>query len=269
MIALLMAAALACLLWPRTRAQHRLDDLSGRTTRVVDVPAGPLLAVGVPTVVVVLAGPAAGIAATITTAAVVSRLRRRRRDRDEARAADDLATALGVMIAELSVGAPPARACSAAADDLRSRGVSADREVVDGLTRLAGRAELGGDVADDLAVVRPGARPSWERIAVAWTTADRYGLPMVEMIGSVRADLSARRRFADRTRAGLAGPRATATVLAGLPVLGVVLGQAIGADPIGVLLGGGLGGILLVVGTTLAVAGLAWSDRIIARVTAR
>jgi tight adherence protein B len=89
---------------------------------------------------------------------------------------------------------------------------------------------------------------------------------MADLVQSVREDLVARRRFAERTRAALAGARATATVLAGLPVLGVLLGEAMGARPVAVLLGGGLGGILLVVGVTLVVAGLAWTRRITEKV---
>jgi len=57
-------------------------------------------------------------------------------------------------------------------------------------------------------------------------------------------------------------------VLAGLPVLGIGLGQLIGADPMGFLLSAGLGGWLLVIGVTLACCGLLWSDRITGRVLA-
>ncbi|EUA85128.1 type II secretion system protein F [Mycobacteroides abscessus subsp. abscessus] len=62
--------------------------------------------------------------------------------------------------------------------------------------------------------------------------------------------------------AGLAGPRATAVVLTGLPVAGIGLGQMIGARPLSVLCAGGVGGALLVVGVTLACAGLLWADAI-------
>ncbi|ETT28360.1 hypothetical protein RR21198_6032, partial [Rhodococcus rhodochrous ATCC 21198] len=75
-----------------------------------------------------------------------------------------------------------------------------------------------------------------------------------------------RMRLRSRTEAGLAGARATATVLAALPALGVALGQMMGAAPVTVLLGDGLGGVLLVVGTVLACAGLLWTDRIATRV---
>ncbi len=62
------------------------------------------------------------------------------------------------------------------------------------------------------------------------------------------------------------GPRATAAVLAGLPVAGIALGQLIGARPLAFLCGVGAGGWLLVIGVLLACAGLMWSDRIAERV---
>jgi tight adherence protein B len=46
-----------------------------------------------------------------------------------------------------------------------------------------------------------------------------------------------------------------------------LLGQLIGARPLSFLLRGHAGGWLLVVGVTLACAGLLWSDRIIDRLT--
>jgi tight adherence protein B len=52
-------------------------------------------------------------------------------------------------------------------------------------------------------------------------------------------------------------------VLTALPGLGLGLGQLLGADPLGVLRGGLLGQALLVVGSGLAAAGLAWSERIV------
>ncbi|MFD4181263.1 hypothetical protein ACFWPB_09120, partial [Rhodococcus sp. NPDC058514] len=67
--------------------------------------------------------------------------------------------------------------------------------------------------------------------------------------------------------AGLAGARATAAVLACLPVLGIALGQLMGAGPLRVLLSGGLGGLLLILGTLFVCAGLLWTDRITGRVT--
>ena len=52
-------------------------------------------------------------------------------------------------------------------------------------------------------------------------------------------------------------------------MLGIALGQATGADPLRVLMGEGLGGILLVVGCGLAAAGVVWAERITGKVLAR
>lgn len=48
-----------------------------------------------------------------------------------------------------------------------------------------------------------------------------------------------------------------------LPLAGLAMGTAMGAAPLGLLLGGGLGGVLLVAGTGLVCAGFLWSQRII------
>jgi tight adherence protein B len=82
---------------------------------------------------------------------------------------------------------------------------------------------------------------------------------------TAQRDIVEHQRFAARVDSGMAGARATAAILAGLPVLGVLLGQLIGARPLSFLLSGHAGGWLLVVGSVLACAGLLWSDRIIRR----
>jgi tight adherence protein B len=71
-------------------------------------------------------------------------------------------------------------------------------------------------------------------------------------------------RFAADVQARLAGPRATAAVLAGLPLLGLALGQAVGGAPVRVLGQTGVGQLLLVLGSCLACAGVLWSARLVA-----
>lgn len=272
-------AALSCaVLWSgRPRAVHRLRSvvpIRGRPpTRLGRWPIA-LIGLGC---VAACGGVYAALASAIVIGVLGWRSRRRKRHETAEGDRDDLLTALSLMIAELSVGAPPARACAVAAREMSganssgvdSSGVNVSGMILSGrpsavarsLSVLAGRAELGGTVGAD--ETPPGSdAQSWRRITIAWQTSDRYGLPLVDLLESVRADLLARRAFVERTRAGLAGPRATATVLAGLPVLGIALGQVTGAQPLQTLLGGGLGGILLVTGTALAAAGLVWSDLI-------
>ncbi len=244
---LLAAAGAVVLLWPRPAVLRRLPGQRGLSidVRAVD----PMWAVGVSPLLIGLAVGAAPAVATALVAATVIGVRRR----SVRRAAQDVRDsqvrrALSVMIAEMSVGAPIVHACRSASDELSRDGPS---DVGSELARMAARAELGGDPVDGAAGL--------DRLAAAWAASAGRGLPMIDLMQSLRADLAARAEHASRTRAGLAGTRATATVLAMLPLLGVALGQAMGAEPLAVLLRPGVGGILLVIGTGLAVAGVWWT----------
>ncbi|MBT0567134.1 type II secretion system F family protein [Williamsia sp. CHRR-6] len=263
-----IAVAALLLLWPRGRAENRCLHLDeGAVPRAGSFPA-LLVAALVGAGLLLWSGVAALIAGGVVALSIRHRLNVRRRERDDAEAIDLLLDSLGVMVAELAVGAHPAHACRQAADDVvAGRGESSVHgAVAQMLTRMAGRAELGGDVAEGIESAQAPQQSSWNRVAVAWRTAEQHGLPMADLLDAVRADLLARRRFSDRTRAALAGARATAAVLAALPLLGVGLGQAMGAAPVSVLVSPGLGGILLVIGTALVATGLWWTERITAKV---
>ncbi|MFT3898890.1 MAG: hypothetical protein QM728_01410 [Gordonia sp. (in: high G+C Gram-positive bacteria)] len=186
-------------------------------------------------------------------------LRRSTRDRQRAVREEETLRAIAVVVAELSVGAPTAAACATAGSEV----LLDDPESTVGrdLATLAAQVRLGG-------AVDPASAGAAGPVADLWATAARFGLPLAELLAARRADLVARQRFAAHTRAALAGPRATAGVLAVLPVFGLVLGQAIGADPIRVLLAPGPGAILLVLGVTLAAVGVVWSERIVDKVLA-
>ncbi|SIR94891.1 type II secretion system F family protein [Williamsia sterculiae] len=270
MTALLGAASLAVLLAPVGRPALRLRDIAGRHGSVDrELPWGSVIGATVCVTAVLLWGLSAGVTAVMVAAAVRWQVTRRRRQTRALRAIDGLLTALSAMIAELSVGAPPAHACRQAAVEMPATAADSPETAIGEMLRhMAGRAELGGDVAEGIATGHGGADQAVSRVAAAWRTSERHGLPMVDLLGAVRDDLLARRRAADRTRAALAGARATAMVLSALPLLGIGLGQAIGADPVAVLLGGGIGGILLVVGTGLVIGGQVWSEHIIGKVAA-
>jgi tight adherence protein B len=62
--------------------------------------------------------------------------------------------------------------------------------------------------------------------------------------------------------AGLAGARATARLLASLPILGLCLGYAVGARPLTFLTGTQVGWLCLAVGLALAGVGLFWVERL-------
>ncbi|MFZ2511731.1 MAG: type II secretion system F family protein [Gordonia sp. (in: high G+C Gram-positive bacteria)] len=250
--------ALAVLCWPSATAARRVLVLGGAPARRRVRPGVIVMVLAIVPVVGAVVGMGAGIAMGIVAAVVISRHRaasaRASRDSREA----DLARALGVVVAEMSVGAPLVAACRVAAAELDD----ADSVVAVELGRIAAHVELGGGV--DPAVISE-ELPGLRRLADAWTVSAAHGLPMVDLLEALRRDLVQRKEFAARTKAALAGPRATATVLACLPLLGLGLGQLIGARPVAVLLGTPIGSMLLVFGVTLAAAGVRWADAIVAR----
>lgn len=195
-----------------------------------------------------------------------------------------MTAALEVLVGELRVGAHPLRAFGVAATESAATGPagmgpastgsagtgfggSSEAAVGDSLRAVATRGQLGADVAAGLRSAAAGsAIPAyWDRLAVCWTLAAEHGLPMSTLMEGAHRDIIGRQRFADRVQAGLAGARATAAILAGLPLLGVALGELIGARPVQFLLGGGSGGWLLMIGVGLIVLGVTWADHIIDR----
>jgi tight adherence protein B len=201
----------------------------------------------------VVAGAVVGATATL-------RRRRGRRIRRAVVEGQSLATALDVLVGELRVGSHPVHAFDVAADETHGA-------VAASLRAVAARARLGADVAAGLhGAAGSSAQPShWERLAMCWRLASDQGLAIATLMRAAQRDIAERQRFAARVASGMAGARATAAILAGLPVLGVLLGQLIGARPLSFLLSGHAGGWLLVVGATLACLGLLWSDRITER----
>jgi tight adherence protein B len=86
-------------------------------------------------------------------------------------------------------------------------------------------------------------------------------------VAAVEDDLRARQAQKHDLRSALAAPRASAGLLAGLPLLGLAMGSGVGADPWHVLTRTGTGQALLVAGVALEIAGVAWSGRLVARAT--
>lgn len=261
-IAGLVVLACAVLAVPSARSRPRLLAVTGREgpRRRLRLPwVVPAALAGLP-IVYEVGGLCAVLAATIVCATV--RFRSARRTAAKAKDADlrVVLSSLEVVTAELRVGAHPAAACQTAADESAGSVAAAFRAA-------SARSRLGGSAADGFRIADSRVGTELGRIADIWAVADAHGLALAELLEAARTDLLGRSRFRQRTEASLAGARATATVLAGLPLLGVGLGQMMGAAPLTVLFGGGVGGILLLLGAGLVCAGLLWTDRITGRVT--
>lgn len=209
--------------------------------------------------VVVLVHPTVVLAAAILVGTLCARRRgssARARRRAESAALRD---GLDMVAGELRAGAHPVAAFDAA-------GTEVGGDIGEWLRTVAARGRLGADVAAGIrSVATVSATPdSWIRLAVCWQLAQSHGLAIATLMRTAHHDIVERERFRARVDAGLAGARTTAAVLAGMPVLGIALGQLIGADPVAFLLSGGVGGVLLVIGIALSCLGLYWSDRIVA-----
>ncbi len=200
------------------------------------------------------------LAASLLGATVIARYRKRRRSVQAISESRELETAIEVLVGELRVGAHPAQAFAVAARE-------AAGPVSDSCRAVAARARLGADVSAGIRnVADASALPAqWDRLAVCWQLAADHGLAMSTLMRAAQRDIAERQRFSGHVRSAMAGARATAAILAGLPALSVLLGELIGAHPAAFLLGGRAGGWLLVIGTTLVCGGLLWSDRITER----
>lgn len=267
-----LAAAALC--WPAGAGRGRLTGLRRRRWQVPRGATGPkwvkqrclLLVTLAAGIGALLAGPGGGLAAAMMTGTANARWRAGREHRAVAAEAIGLSDALGVLVAELRAGAHPSDAAGAAAAGSPDGAPDGPSSATRALSAAAAAARLGGDVPAVLRCAGPvQLRPWLDRLAVAWSLADRYGIPLADLLDAVRSDTEQRVRFAAEVQARLAGPRATAAVLAGLPLLGLALGHAVGANPLRMLSDTSAGQGLLVVGTGLACAGVLWSARLMSR----
>jgi len=250
-----LALSAAALLLPSSPRRRLARPDRGRN-RVPPRAAGWLAACAV-AVGAVLLPLTTVLAAAMLAATAGLRYRRRRRGRRATVESRELETAIDVLVGELRIGAHPAQAFAVAADETAG-------PVGDSCRAVAARARLGADVAAGLrSVAETSALPAqWNRLAVCWQLAAQHGLAMSTLMHAAAQDIAERQRFSGQVRSAMAGARATAAILGGLPLLSVLLGQLIGAQPVAFLLAGHAGGWLLVVGVTLVCCGLLWSDRI-------
>lgn len=262
MIIGLVLTSLAVLVVPTRASGRRFDACFPRPTPNRSLVPNSLVVVGCfCTAALLLSGPHALVACGIASLTLRHRYVRSKSDRAHQLERRKLLDGLEILIGELRVGAHPSSACEAAA--LECSGVAAHTFAV-----AAARSRLGGSAAAGISGEQSVVAAEFARIAIAWRVAEKHGLALAELLDAARSDLLGRMRFRSRTESALAGARATGAVLAGLPLLGLVLGQLMGASPVRVLLGGGFGGALLIAGTVFACAGLLWTDAITGRVVA-
>ncbi|WBB73281.1 hypothetical protein O7602_26965 [Micromonospora sp. WMMD1128] len=92
--------------------------------------------------------------------------------------------------------------------------------------------------------------------------ADRTGAPLADLLERIEADARTADRGLAAAAAQAAGARATAWLLAALPLGGIGLGYAIGVDPVEVLLHTPVGGGSALAAVALQIGGLLWAERL-------
>ena len=177
--------------------------------------------------------------------------RRRRAARLASENAARLAEACDLLAAELSAGRPAEAALVEAA---------AAWPVI---RPVAAACRLGGDVPAALveAAELPGAG-GLRLLGAAWSVALRtgggLGAATSRVADAVRRDQAMRRVV----HGELSSARATARLMAGLPLVALLMGSGAGADPWPILIGTSLGWTCLAGGLALGWAGLWWIEMI-------
>lgn len=214
---------------------------------------GPASAAAAAAASALLLGAAPLLTPTIALVAwaVARTLARSRREQQAVRRRSRLVEACEAMLGDLHAGRPPGQAL-----------VSAARACPE-LTAAAGTVALGGDVPSALRTVAraPGAE-AVDRVAGAWQLCAATGSGLALALEQVLATVRAEQEVTLAVRGELASARATARLLAVLPLLVLVMAQGIGADPWAFLLATAPGLLCLGAGVGLAVAGVTWLDRI-------
>ncbi len=128
-------------------------------------------------------------------------------------------------------------------------------------------ARDGGDVRSALVSVAAAAQggEGLVRLAACWDVGVSVGAGLAAVVERVAGALRTAKAHRQDVAAQLAGPRTTARMLAGLPVLGLLMGAALGMHPLDFLLGGVPGLLCLATGIALDACGLWWTHRMATR----
>jgi tight adherence protein B len=195
-----------------------------------------------------------GLAATAITTAAAFGLRyahvQRADRRDRARSVAALPEACRVLSTHLRAGTLPVDALVAAAAASPPRLASAFRSA-------ATAERLGSSAADALRASELGAHSLWP-VALCWQVCTESGAALGATLDRLADALAAEQEDRDIVDVELAGVRLSAAVMACLPVVGLLLGSALGAKPIAFLFDSRAGTACLIAAVLLDVTGLYW-----------
>lgn len=237
-------------------ARGRGLDRTAAVDALVTLSHRPLRAAGLAAILAAaLAGPVAGLVAAVVAGLLARALARRRGAKLQAETTAAAGRSIAGLAAELRAGRTPIEAL-----DVVAR--TAPSSVAKPLVAAAQAAKLGADPA--LALARYAVDvPAMDRLAGCWRIAARTGAGLAEVADALAGDLRAAERQRGALAAETAGSRASALLLAGLPLVGIALGASLGARPLHFLFHTAPGAAVLVAGLLFEAAGLWWTDRLL------
>lgn len=186
---------------------------------------------------------------TASLCAAYALWRRRRSRMAVARVESRVLEACEHLASELAAGRPPGTALASVADAWPEFRPTAEA------------FRVGADVpqAFRVAAQQPGAG-DLRLVAAAWQIAHRTGQGLavaVERAARQQVEARATRRVVEGE---LGSARATARLVAGLPVVALAMGKGVGGDPLDFLLRSPVGWLCLAGGLALGLAGLWWIE---------
>ncbi|MFD7450240.1 type II secretion system F family protein [Kitasatospora sp. NPDC059827] len=188
---------------------------------------------------------------------------RRRREAEAGRRAAAVVELCAALAGELRSGATPEQALHLVTARLAADPDGLRRLGAEPVARLAA-GRYGGDVPAALQLLAelPGGSGA-AAIAACWRVASDGGSGLAAALDRVAEALRGERALTEEIAGELAGPRATIAVLAALPGAGLLLGGALGARPVEVLLHTPAGLGCLGAGAVLEGLGVLWTARIV------
>ena len=189
--------------------------------------------------------------AGVVVGAAVWLLRRGAFERARLRNRAEVVRACGVIAGQLEIGEIPSRALRVGAHDCAL------------IAPAAATVAIGGDPTTELRALglRPGCAGLID-LADGWRLCERTGMPLAQTVRTITDAVRSEADAEAAREAELSSARATGRLMAVLPLVGLMLGYAVQADPLEFLLHRWVGQLCLLGAAALASVGLVWTQRL-------